>query len=41
MSVRVEHDDYGVPMWLMKDYLTQLGGHEIEGDAMEGDGWRA
>jgi hypothetical protein len=26
MSVRVEHDYYGVPLWLMKDYLAQLGG---------------
>ncbi|MFZ1770024.1 MAG: DUF1952 domain-containing protein [Caldilinea sp.] len=41
MSVRVEHDYYGVPLWLMKDYLAQLGGHELDGDAMEGDGWRA
>ena len=41
MSVRVEHDYYGVPLWLMKDYLEQLGGHELAGAAMEGDGCRA
>ncbi|MBE2238611.1 MAG: DUF1952 domain-containing protein [Caldilineaceae bacterium] len=41
MSVRVEHDYYGVPLWLMKDYLAQLGGREVAEDAMEGDGWRA
>lgn len=41
MSVRVEHDYYGVPVWLMKDYLTQLGGAETGADVMEGDGWRA
>lgn len=41
MSVRVEHDYYGVPIWLMKEYLTQLGGGEIEADVIEGDGWRA
>lgn len=41
MSVRVEHDYYGVPMWLMMDYLAQLGGRKVESDVMEGDGWRA
>jgi len=41
MSVRIEHDYYGVPVWLMKDYLTQLGGIETGEDVIEGDGWRA
>lgn len=41
MSVRVEHDYYGIPLWLMKDYLTQLDGVEIAEDVVEGDGWRA
>lgn len=41
MSVRVEHDYYGVPIWLMKDYLAQLGGREISQDVVEGEGWRA
>lgn len=41
MSVRVEHDYYGVPLWLMKEYLTQLGGGETGADVIEGDGWRA
>jgi hypothetical protein len=41
MSVRVEHDYYGVPLWLMKDYLTQLDGVETGEDVVEGDGWRA
>ena len=27
-SMQVTHDYYGVPLWLMKDYLTQLGGHQ-------------
>lgn len=43
------HDYYGVPLWLMKEYLAQLGAYD--GDAenkagdgtsvMEADGWRA
>ncbi|MFO7633158.1 MAG: DUF1952 domain-containing protein [Caldilinea sp.] len=41
MSVHIKHDYYGVPLWLMKDYLTQLGGREIGDDLMEGEGWRA
>ena len=41
MSVRVEHDYYGVPLWLMKEYLAQLGGAETGEDVMEGEGWRA
>ncbi len=41
MTVRVEHDYYGVPLWLLKDYLAQLGGQEIREDVIEGDGWRA
>lgn len=41
MNCRIEHDYYGVPDWLMKDYLTQLGGSELAGDVIAGDGWRA
>ena len=41
MSVQVEHDYYGVPLWLMKDYLAQLGGQEVTEDVMTGSGWRA
>lgn len=41
MSTRVEHDYYGVPVWLMQDYLTQLGGRSLGENVMEGDGWRA
>lgn len=35
------HDYYGVPLWLLKDYLAQLDGVETAPDVMEGDGWRA
>ncbi|MCS6828902.1 MAG: DUF1952 domain-containing protein [Caldilinea sp.] len=41
MTVRVEHDYYGVPVWLMLEYLTQLGGRPTGENRMEGDGWRA
>ncbi len=32
---------FGVPLWLMKDYLADLGAVETEPDVMTGDGWRA
>ena len=43
------HDYYGVPLWLMKEYLAQLGAREGAADSsagngadvMEADGWRA
>lgn len=41
MTASVQHDYYGVPIWLMKDYLAQLGGQETSEDVVEGDGWRA
>ncbi len=41
MRVRVEHDYYGVPLWLMKEYLMQLGGREVDENVIEGEGWRA
>lgn len=34
MSTRVEHDYYGVPVWLMQDYLTQLGGRPLAEDVV-------
>jgi hypothetical protein len=36
-----EHDYYGVPLWLMKSYLTDLGAQEAEESVMVADGWRA
>lgn len=35
------HDYYGVPLWLMKDYLASLGGVETAEDVLEGAGWQA
>lgn len=32
---------FGVPLWLMKDYLADLGAVETEPDTMAADGWRA
>lgn len=35
------HDYYGVPVWLMKEYLADLGAVETEENVLVGDGWRA
>jgi ribonucleotide monophosphatase NagD (HAD superfamily) len=32
---------YGIPQWLMKKYMVDLGAVEQEADVMVGDGWRA
>ena len=37
----VVSDYYGVPLWLLKDYLTSLGGVEETEDRMTGEGWQA
>lgn len=35
------HDYYGVPLWLMKEYLGQLGARETAENVMEAAEWRA
>lgn len=37
----MQHDYYGVPLWLLKSYLTDLGGVEVAENVIEGVGWRA
>ncbi len=32
---------FGVPLWLMKVYLTDLGATETAENVMVGDGWQA
>ncbi len=32
---------YGIPLWLLREYLVELGGRAIDDDVVEGDGWRA
>lgn len=32
---------YGIPLWLLREYLEELGG-KVDGERLvEGDGWRA
>ena len=35
------HDYYGVPIWLMKEYLEQLGAQEEAENVLVAEGWRA
>jgi hypothetical protein len=32
---------YGVPVWLMKKYLADMGAEETAENLMTGDGWQA
>jgi hypothetical protein len=32
---------YGVPLWLMKKYLADLGGRETAENVLVGQGWQA
>ena len=32
---------YGIPLWLMKKYLTDLGGVETEENVLRGENWQA
>jgi hypothetical protein len=40
-QVALRHDYYGVPLWLMKEYLAELGAVETEEHVMVGAGWQA
>ncbi len=31
----------GIPLWLMREYLVELGGHQVADDAISGEGWQA
>ncbi|MFN8487707.1 MAG: DUF1952 domain-containing protein [Caldilineaceae bacterium] len=37
----IRHDYYGVPLWLMKEYLADLGAAEVTENVMVADGWQA
>lgn len=37
----IRHDYYGVPLWLMKEYLRDLGAVEAEENLLVADGWQA
>ena len=37
----VEFTVSGIPLWLMREYLVELGGQQVADDAVSGDGWQA
>lgn len=41
MTEAQTHDYYGVPLWLMKEYLEQLGAQDEGDDVLVAAGWRA
>jgi hypothetical protein len=32
---------HGIPLWLLREYLVELGGRANGESAVDGDGWRA
>jgi hypothetical protein len=32
---------YGIPLWLLREYLEELGGTAAGDTVIDGDGWRA
>jgi len=38
---KVEREVRGIPLWLIREYLEELGGRPIGDDAAEGEGWAA
>lgn len=30
-----------IPLWLMREYLVELGGQQVADDAVSGEGWQA
>lgn len=32
---------HGIPLWLLREYLEELGGRAVGDSVVEGDGWRA
>lgn len=32
---------YGIPLWLLREYLVELGGRPRSDNVVEGTGWRA
>lgn len=37
----IRHDYHGIPLWLMKEYLVDLGAVETEENLLVADGWQA
>jgi hypothetical protein len=31
----------GIPLWLMREYLVELGGRQVADDVVNGEGWQA
>jgi Domain of unknown function (DUF1952) len=31
----------GIPLWLMREYLVELGGQQVADDIVNGEGWQA
>ena len=39
--IEITRDVHGVPLWLLQEYLIELGGEVRGNQHVEGDGWKA
>ncbi len=39
--MEITRDVHGVPTWLLKEYLIELGGVEEGDESVSGEGWKA
>lgn len=35
----IVHEMRGIPFFLLKEYLEEMGGREVEKDVIQGEGW--
>ncbi|HRK91028.1 MAG TPA: DUF1952 domain-containing protein [Anaerolineales bacterium] len=35
----IVHEMRGIPFFLLKEYLEEMGGREVEEDVIQGEGW--
>lgn len=40
-KTRMQRDVCGVPIWLLREYLVELGGNELDEGWVKGQGWHA
>lgn len=41
MPAKIERDVHGVPLWLLREYLVDLGAEAVGDEQVQGDGWTA
>lgn len=40
-NIHITRQVRGIPLWLLREYLQELGGKPLPGGGVEGEGWSA